>query len=312
VSPFAGTGPIGQAASRVIGVRPVLCEMTVVIPTLGRPILEECLFRIATGTSWPAQLIVVDQSGSPAVAGWLEALHAHGLHATHVTSSQRGKAAALNRGIERVQTASVAITDDDCFVESDWLEKMAAHLRDHSTAIVTGPAYPTGPEEPVAAVTVRSPSVQSRPGLQFDLFCGSNAGARLTTFHEVGWFDEDPCFVAAAEDCEWAYRALRHGIAIVYAPDVVVHHVGWRTPGERSDRYLMYARSHGSFYGKYLRQGDWRMAVRVLLHHARALKRWVMGAIRGNREQMLNGRAYFTGLLPGIVTRLRGEMQHEA
>ncbi len=301
----------GHAGLRPVAPPPVLRDLTVVIPTLGRPILEECLGRIAAGTRWPNELIVVDQSSSAEVAAWLSALRSYGLRATHVPSSQRGKAAALNRGIERVETTVVAVTDDDCLVERDWLEKMAAHAAAHPDAIITGPAYATGAEAPVAVVAVQAPSVRRRRGLQFDLFCGSNMAATLHAFRRVGWFDEDPSFFAAAEDCEWAYRALRNGVAIVYAPDALVHHVGWRTADERYDRYRRYARSHGSFYGKYLREGDWLIVVRIVLHHLRALKRWAAGAMRGNREQMLNGRAYFTGLLPGLVARLRREVQHE-
>jgi hypothetical protein len=33
--------------------RPIMDDITVVIPTLGRPILEESLYWIATGTAWP-------------------------------------------------------------------------------------------------------------------------------------------------------------------------------------------------------------------------------------------------------------------
>jgi glycosyltransferase involved in cell wall biosynthesis len=90
--------------------RPVLDDVTVVIPTLGRPILEESLSRIASGTAWPAKIIVVDQSSSSVIAGWLAGLRASGLSAEHVPSSQRGRAAAVNRGIERVQSRLLAVT----------------------------------------------------------------------------------------------------------------------------------------------------------------------------------------------------------
>jgi GT2 family glycosyltransferase len=285
--------------------RPVLDDLTVVIPTLGRPILEESLSRIASGTAWPAKLIVVDQSSSDTVAGWLARLCRCGLNAEHVPSRQRGKPAALNRGIERVTTRILAIIDDDCFAEPDWLKLLRQHIYNNPDCVITGPAHPAGSEVPVSAVTGKSLSISRRPGIKFDTFCGSNMGARVAVIHKVGMFDEDPCFIAAAEDCDWAYRALTARVPIIYAPDVVVHHFGWRDADQRYSRYQLYARSHGSFYGKYLRRGDWLIALRALIHHLRALKRWVTGAITGNREQMLNGRAYLTGLLPGILDRIR-------
>lgn len=285
-------------------VRPML-DVTVVIPTLGRPMLEQCLSSIAAGTAWPSRLLVVDQSSSQAVAHWVDRLRESGLPAEHIPSSQRGKAAALNRGLERVTTTFVAVTDDDCLVRKDWLETMRRHLGSHPDAVVTGPAHAVGEQAPVAVVTVSAPRVSTRPSFQFDLFCGSNMGVAMATVRTAGGFDEHPCFAGAAEDCEWAYRVLRMGIPIVYAPGLIVDHVGWRGAEARYERYRGYARSHGSFYGKYLRRGDLRIAVRVVLHHLRALKRWGTGVVTGNRDQRLNGRAYLTGLLPGIVEGIR-------
>jgi GT2 family glycosyltransferase len=283
----------------------VLDDVTVVIPTLGRPILEECLTRIALGSAWPAKIVVVDQSSSGTVSGWLARLRRQGLNAEHVPSCQRGKPAALNRGIERVTTDVVAIIDDDCFAEGNWLESLTQHVKENSDCVITGPAHPAGREVPVAAVTGKSLSISRRPGIKFDTFCGSNMGARVAVIHKVGMFDEDPCFFAAAEDCDWAYRALRARVPILYAPNVVVYHFGWRDADQRYSRYQLYARSHGSFYGKYLRHGDLLIGLRALIHHVRALKRWLTGAMTSNREQMLNGRAYFLGLLPGIIARIR-------
>jgi cellulose synthase/poly-beta-1,6-N-acetylglucosamine synthase-like glycosyltransferase len=124
--------------------RPVLDDITVVIPTLGRPILEESLSWIVEGSAWPIGLVVVDQGASPDVAGWVERLETLGINAEYVPSSQHGRAAGVNRGLERVRTRFVAVTDDDCFVATDWLEKMAAHLRDAPHAIVTGRVEPAG------------------------------------------------------------------------------------------------------------------------------------------------------------------------
>jgi GT2 family glycosyltransferase len=130
-------------------------------------------------------------------------------------------------------------------------------------------------------------------------------GASVAVVAAVGPFDEDPSFIGAAEDCDWAYRALRAGVPILYAPNVVVEHVGWRSADERDDRYRQYARSHGSFYGKHLRRGDGLILLRAIIHHLRAAKRWLVGILTGDRDQARNGRAYLTGLLPGIVEGLR-------
>jgi GT2 family glycosyltransferase len=129
-------------------------------------------------------------------------------------------------------------------------------------------------------------------------------GAAITVLERIGPLDEDPC-LATAEDCEYSYRALRGGVPIAYAPDVLVNHLGWRDAGEREATYRSYARSLAGFFGKYLRRGDWFIALRVAVHLLRASKRWAFGALARDADRALNGRAYVLGLVPGLVAGWR-------
>ena len=285
---------------------PVLEDVSIVIPTLGRPILKKSLDWIADGSAWPKKLVIVDQSSSEQVAAWITDLRSRGINAEHLPSSQKGKAAALNRGIEQVTTRFVLVTDDDCFVDHCWVEKMATLLGQLPQAIITGPAEPVGQEKVVSFVADRKPAIYRRPGLKFDTFCGSNMGVAKDVIKRIGPFDEDPHLVAA-EDSEWVYRALRTGVPVMFSPDVKVGHYGWRDSGERADRYHFYALSHGGFYGKYLRKGDWFIALRAVIHYLRALRRWLRGALTGDHEAATIGRAYLVGLWPGIIATLRRE-----
>jgi GT2 family glycosyltransferase len=284
--------------------RPVLEDISVVIPTLGRPILESALAWIAAADAWPARLIVVDQSTSRQVAGWLEQLDARGLRTLWVPSERRGRSAGVNCGLERVETRFLAVTDDDCFVERDWLERMREQLLQDPESIVSGRVEGGGDEAVVAVVTDTEPRVQRRPSLSFDTMSGGNMGTSKSVVERVGPFDEDPS-VRLAEDCDWSYRALRAGVPIVYAPQVGVLHYGWRGEAERSDQYRAYARSHGGFYGKYLRRGDVFIALRAGVHFLRALRRWLRGLLTADGERAARGWAYLVGLPGGILAGLR-------
>jgi GT2 family glycosyltransferase len=284
--------------------RPVLKDVTVVIPTLGRAILEESLYWIVVGSVWPGGVIVVDQGLNQQVAAWIEALRSIGINTEYVSSTQRGRAAGINRGLELVKTRFVAITDDDCFVSADWLKNMVAHLHDNPAAIITGRVEPANSEEVVVTVTSLTPAIYHRPRLKFDAMSGGNMGTSMAVIERVGLFDEDSC-LRTAEDGEWSYRALRSGVPIIYAPEVSVRHYGWRDESQRAGQYKDYARSHGGFYGKYLRKGDWFIALRVVIHHLRALRRWLRGIITDDQELALYARAYLTGLLPGIIAGMR-------
>jgi glycosyltransferase involved in cell wall biosynthesis len=287
--------------------KPLLNEISLVIPTLGRPILEQCLYWILMGNTWPACLIVVEQGADAGVAGWLERVRQIGIPVKHIRSTQRGRSAGINRGLEQTHTRFVAITDDDCFVQDGWLSNMATKLQEHSQAVITGRVEAAG-EDMVVVVTSLTPSVQNRPRLKFDSMSGGNMGASLDIFRKVGLFEEDPV-MATAEDAEWAYRALRKGISIRYEPDVVLAHFGWRDTGKRVEQYRDYALSHGGFYGKYLRRGDLFMLARAAGHCGRALRRWVRGIVTGNAELAMLGKAYCLNLLPGIRAGIRSKMQ---
>jgi cellulose synthase/poly-beta-1,6-N-acetylglucosamine synthase-like glycosyltransferase len=287
--------------------KPVLNDISIVIPTLGRPILEQCLYWILIGSTWPAYLIVVEQGSNTDVAGWLERVRHIGIPTKHILSTQRGRSAGINRGLEQVDTSFVTITDDDCFVGEEWLMNMANRLQRYPGAVVTGRVEAAG-EEMIIVVTSTISAVHRRPRIKFDSMSGGNMGTSLAVFREVGLFEEDPV-MATAEDAEWAYRALRKGVAIIYDPDVCLWHFGWRDQENRLEQYHHYALSHGGFYGKYLRKGDLLILLRALVHFARAFRRWMVGRITGNEENALNGRAYCLSLLPGMVAGFQSKYQ---
>ena len=287
--------------------KPVLEDISIVIPTLGRPILEQSLYWILKGNAWPSDLIVVEQGANPDVAGWLKRIQEIGIRVKHILSSQRGRSAGINRGLEQTDTRFVAITDDDCFVGEDWLLNMANKLRLIPEAVVTGRVEAAG-EDMVVVVTSTTPSVQNRPRLKFDSMSGGNMGTALAVFKKVGLFEEDPV-MATAEDAEWSYRALRKGVSLRYEPDVVVAHFGWRDEDKRSKQYRHYALSHGGFYGKYLRRGDLFILARAVGHFLRALRRWMRGQLKRDAEMAMLGRAYCLNLLPGILAGVRSKRQ---
>ena len=69
--------------------RPMVADVSIVIPTLGRPILEACLASVLLADSWPARIIVVDQSGSPAIADLLRRVETLGVPCLYVPSAGR-------------------------------------------------------------------------------------------------------------------------------------------------------------------------------------------------------------------------------
>ena len=283
-----------------VGPRQILGDMAVVIPTLGRPILERCLCSVAQGDRWPGQLVVVDQSCSPDVERHARTLKDLGLETVYVPSRQSGRSAGINRGLERVRTRFVAVTDDDCFVARDWLRLMAGSLRADPERITPGRVELAGDDEVAfSVVTSVTPRVYHRPELKSHPLIGGNMGVAMANVRRIGPFDEHPS-VASAEDSDWGHRALRLGIPIAYDPQILVLHYHWRDAEQRAERYLDYSRSIGGYYGKFVLAGDRMIMLQALRDLARAPVRWVRGIVRSDPDMIARGRADSLGLPYGI------------
>ena len=293
--------------SKNIEPRPVLEDISIIIPTLGRPILEQSLYWIATGNSWPGCLIIVEQGNNPDVILWLNYLNSLGISVKHIRSEKRGRSAGINTGLDHVETRFITVTDDDCFVSEDWLENIYKYLNENPETIVTGRVEAAG-EDVLLVVTSMKPAIHRRPRLKFDSMSGGNMGTSISVIQRVGFFNEDPC-MKTAEDAEWGYRALCTGIPIIYAPNVCLWHFGWRDPAKRFEQYRGYALSHGGFYGKYLRHGDLFIFLRTATHMIRALRRWIAGTLSGKDDIALMGRSYFLYIPSGILAGFKSQFQ---
>ena len=285
--------------------RPVRSDITVVIPTMGGYFLEGCLESIGAGTLWPARLVIVDQSGTEVVAQWIATLEKQGLHVLHIASPPVGISAATNRGLEHVRTTFAAVTHDDCRVRSDWLERLGASLAQAGDAIVTGRVEPQGDGVVLTIKTETQPAIYTRPLLDGDVLFPPNMGFALRLLDRVGWFDEHPSLATAGEDNEWAHRALRAGVRIVYDPTVIVGHLARHGIEDLPALYSRYARGQGAFYGTWLRRGDLFIVWRIVRDLLRAPWLLLRGFVTRNRELVWMGRGEVTGLLPGIWAGLR-------
>jgi GT2 family glycosyltransferase len=282
-------------------------EVSIVIPTLGRDLLLGCLESIASGTAWPAELIVVDQGGGSQVRGWLDDLRGRGLNVRHVSSDQTGIAAATNRGLELVRTPYAATTHDDCRVRPRWLKTLADRVPDIGDAILTGRVEPEGPGIVLTVVTSPDRAVYTDARIARTVLFPANMAFRVRLLSRIGYLDEHPSLRLAGEDNEWAYRALTAGVAVIYDPDVVVAHLAWQGRKALRPLYRRYARGQGSFYGKYVRRGDRFILGRAARDLVRAPWLLLRGVATGNRDLIAMGVGEVTGLLPGILAGLRND-----
>lgn len=190
------------------------------------------------------EVIVVDDGSTDDTAGI-----AGRLGVTVIRQSNRGPAAARNRGAAQARGEIVLFTDADCVPDRGWVAQMARPFGDASVAAVKG-AYRTSQ----SSLTARFCQAEFEERFALLAQAGTTdmvdtyaAAFRKGVFDAMDGFDES--FPAANnEDTDLSYRIAAAGHRMVFNPDAVVSHL--RHP----DSVRKYARQ------KFWR-GYWRMVV---------------------------------------------------
>ncbi|MBR8833853.1 MAG: glycosyltransferase [Stigonema ocellatum SAG 48.90 = DSM 106950] len=106
---------------------------TVLIPTYRRPLdLSRCLSAVQVQTKPAFQVIVVVRDIDTETWQFLEQGSHNNLPLYTVKVTVPGVVAALNAGLEAVESDIVSITDDDAAPHPDWLERITAHFTSDS------------------------------------------------------------------------------------------------------------------------------------------------------------------------------------
>lgn len=225
---------------------------TVIVPTVGRPALADAVGSIARCDPPPAQLLVVDQSESDAVA---TALAAAGVTATVVPMRRAGIAAAMNRGLRAAAHDHVLVTHDDCRVAPDWVGVGTSLLAVEPEALWTGRVLPDvrPGQDPARVPSTIADAVPRR--YEGAPFAGVLYPANMVVSRDaalaLGGFDER--FVLAAEDNDFCLRWTDAGAAVCFEPRLTVWHGDWRSPEELTAVYRQYQLAQGQLLAKYLR-----------------------------------------------------------
>jgi GT2 family glycosyltransferase len=238
--------------------------VTVAISTRDRPgALGRCLESLAAGLRRPDEIVVVDQSAdqetSRVASRWRDA----GLTILYERNETRGLGVAQNVAFARAHHPIVAVLDDDCVADANWLHVVAARMTDRLDLDGV-----TGRVLPLDAVGARTVPVSTRVSIVRREFCGralpwevgsgNNFTIRREALARVGGCDERLGPGAPAQggvDMDLFHRLLRDGSRILYEPDAIVYHER-QTREERRARRPMYGRGMGAAIALWHRAGD--------------------------------------------------------
>jgi GT2 family glycosyltransferase len=223
--------------------------------------LLRCLTALAAGTMAPSRVLVVDQSGGGEIATAVQLLDSS-LTVEYVAQPRLGLSASRNLALDRLDEQIVAVTDEDCVPDAQWLAAIVHAFDAHpELAAVTGPVLPL-PADGVRtfAVSTRSgaePRTFARRASPWHVGTGGNMAlnrARVADLH----FDTRlgaGTAGGAGEDIDLIDRVLAAGERIRFEPAALVLHERQTAARHRSSRFS-YGRGVGAMIGLRVRRRD--------------------------------------------------------
>src|SRR5947199_1259523 len=210
-------------------------RVTVAIATCGRPeALRTCLAAIAAQTHAPDQIIVVEQDPSSETR---DVVAQSGLPVDYREQERRGLSASRNLALSIAEGDILAVSDDDCFPDSRWVEGLINGFASESAPdAVTGPILPPPGDPPsgmyaLSLRTSRESRLLSSRVVPWRVGSGGNVAGRVEVLRRVHGWDErfgPGSGGMAGEDIDLFDRLLAARCSILYAGDAMVHHA-WQT-----------------------------------------------------------------------------------
>ena len=225
-------------------------RFSIVIATYKRAhLLAETLRSLShLAPSAPWEVIVVDNNSPDNTREVVEAaIPAFPVPLRYAFEKEQGRSAALNHGFRIAEGEIIVTTDDDVWVEPDWLDTIEFGLATKQCDYVGGRVVPHWESEPprwiprtngrmwaVIALLDYGPN-PIRFGARVPL--GVNMAIRREALERVGGFDTSIGRKAGTllgqEVREWCMRAHARGLVGYYIPQIVVRHL---IPTERMNK----------------------------------------------------------------------------
>ncbi len=213
-------------------------QLSVIIPTRNRRASLKALLRsleeTRLGGSARLEICVVDNGSTDDTESMLdeEISIARRYPLFVVREERRGKARALNLGLEKVRGEFVVIFDDDVVVRPDCIAKHLEAYQHKGFAVIQGRVLPgKDPEgQGIDPSRAREYNIPIRDlGSEFREIrgvIGTNVSFRREVFEHVGLFDVrlGPGAAGFSEDSEFSIRLRRAGFKIGYTPHAIVYH----------------------------------------------------------------------------------------
>lgn len=200
--------------------------VSLIIPTIGRATLAQCLAALRQQTRPPDEIIVLKDP------------------------TRRGVAWARNEGIRQSRGDLIAITDDDCIPPPDWLERLIGAIDRYGTAGAGGTLRET--DRLLFHIRRRYPS-STEEQLDTAGFAGNGANIIYrrswieALAQQDGFMFNEAFKQLGSEDWEFVWRLRHCGGMMTFVP-VSVQHLRRETPKSFLRRQFMRGKGIAFFF----------------------------------------------------------------
>jgi GT2 family glycosyltransferase len=238
--------------------------LTVAIATMDRPEgLARCLDALLHGAVLPDEVVIIDQSEDEKAKGVVEQCRVSSVSMIYIRQARHGLSASRNAAFTHASRSIVAVTDDDCVPDKEWVSIIKQTFSSMSAPdAMTGRILPLGPDIPgLFAISSRVSTVPKEfrgKVVPWLVGSGGNCAVKKEWFDRVGGYDErlgtgSPGM--AAEDADFFYRLLRAGACIRYEPEGVIFHER-QSKSRRLATCWSYGHGIGAFCSLWFRRRD--------------------------------------------------------
>jgi glycosyltransferase involved in cell wall biosynthesis len=205
-----------------------MIRVSVVVPTHNRKSdLEVCLEALFRQT-YPAdqfEILVADDGSSDGTQGLVERYSSRpGPSIRWLGEPRKGPSAARNRGIRNAEGEWIAMTDDDCLPEPDWLRYLCDAMEAHREWVGCGGRIIRRNDSPISRFIddCRAMDHATYKGEVFYLVT-ANAIYRKSVLDEVGGFEESIDW-PGGEDPDLSHRIKENGYHMGIETRAVIRH----------------------------------------------------------------------------------------
>ena len=216
------------------------------------------LVRLEFERSW--EVVLVDNGSTDGTARLAKEFAATApVPVRYVYEHKPGLGNAHNAGVRIARGEILAFTDDDCYPEPDFLNRVWYAFADPSIGYIAGRITLHDPaDHPMTTIESTTPRT-FRPGylVSAGSFGGANMAFRRKILVDIGGFDPwfGPGALFNAEDVDAAARASAIGWKGEYRPEVIVRHHHGRKASDIPQLVKSYGIGIGAYQMKLLLEG---------------------------------------------------------